>query len=651
MRVAIDIETKCNVGGCKDKQCDHALIPHLAKITCIGVWSPTFKKVFRDLEEFRLWKQSLDPKAVKLVGHNFKFDLKHLQRWGIDLRKFYWDDTQIMAAVSLDKVPKEYLEAYERLRVEENKKLPRGFSHRKVKGLSLKVLAPYFLDISPFWEDPTNHDNDEYVLKDCEYTYRLFEQFENRMKKDGTFYFYYSKMLPWTRMLLNSEIRGIRIDNELLDRMQRKAERRAKRIDDVLSRVWEKAHKVYYDLQLSELKKSYLEKANSAVLKLKSPTKHKIEKTKLRYEELFKNAAEKLEKKINYDSPPQMKWLLRDYFKLDIEVEVRDKETNEREIKDSTGSEVLHRLSLDGRKDINLFLKYRENKKLTTSFFPTYQELQYKGNIHASFNPTGTRTGRLSSSNPNLQQVPGDLHSLFVARPGYKLACFDMAAIEARLIAHYTEDPILYEFIRGGLDLHGYHTCLFFDLDCDPSEVKALHKEKRDVTKNIGFGLFYGAGYRRIQQEALKNGYKWSDRYCKHRYAKFRETYETVFQFKEAIDEMAKKGPLTNLLGRKFFFLDQGDIYMKNFNTLIQSSASDLVLESAHRIEKEFNRREIDGHCLLYVHDELVIEIPEDREEECVKIITESMTSYELNTKFGPIPLLVEGQVDRFWKK
>ena len=90
---------------------------------------------------------------------------------------------------------------------------------------------------------------------------------------------------------------------------------------------------------------------------------------------------------------------------------------------------------------------------------------------------------------------------------------------------------------------------------------------------------------------------------------------------------------------------------MKGFNTLIQSSASDLVLESATRIQNEFEAKGIDGHVILLVHDEIVCEIPEDRQEECKEIIIRNMTDYKLETIHGILELAVEGNIDNFWSK
>jgi DNA polymerase-1 len=150
----------------------------------------------------------------------------------------------------------------------------------------------------------------------------------------------------------------------------------------------------------------------------------------------------------------------------------------------------------------------------------------------------------------------------------------------------------------------------------------------------------------------MRNGFKWSDSECREKARRFKDTYESAAAFKKYIDAQAESGAIIrNVMGRPFHFPNQEEIFMKCFNTLIQSSASDLVLNSAYKIQKEFNERGISGNILLLVHDEIVIEIPEDQTWACEEIITRNMTSYDLQTSLGPIKLEVEGAIESFWKK
>jgi len=287
-------------------------------------------------------------------------------------------------------------------------------------------------------------------------------------------------------------------------------------------------------------------------------------------------------------------------------------------------------------------------KKLTTSFFAPYKELHEEGVLHCNFNPTGTRTGRLSSSGPNLQQVPGALHKLFIARPGYKLATFDMAQIEARLIAFYSEDPILVDIVQSGKDFHGFQAKIYFpEIDCDVNEVKEKYPKERDFSKTLGYALFYGAAFKRVQDTAILAGYKWPDSKCKEVVDNFKVTYSQVVDYKDRIDKEARSYPLVNLFGRRFYFPDPEDIYMKNFNTLIQGSASDMVLAAGLEVSTRPGYQ-----VLMFVHDELVVEVKDSiSDADAESWITGCMTNFKLSTPLGTIPLTAEGKIGQRWEK
>ena len=180
MRFAVDIETECKKpdcpGGATCQAEKHAIDPKTARITCIGVYSTEYHCVFRSLSEFKEWLERLKP---DIIGHNFAFDAKHLYFNGVDVRPYWKDDTLLLAHICNEKIPADWLTTYEERRKVLNKQLPTGISHRQASQYSLKTLAPYFLKVDAFWEDPTNHNDDAYVLKDCAYTLRLYNYFRN----------------------------------------------------------------------------------------------------------------------------------------------------------------------------------------------------------------------------------------------------------------------------------------------------------------------------------------------------------------------------------------------------------------------------------------------------------------------------------------
>jgi DNA polymerase I-like protein with 3'-5' exonuclease and polymerase domains len=630
--IAIDIETACAL-GC-EKECSHALDPHRNSISVVGCFDGVDGRTFRDLGALSAYL--LARPEAGLVAHNGKFDFKVLAAHGLDLTDRWTQDTLLMAATYTEKVSSEYLAWYAAERLRRNKL---GAKHREASAHSLKVLAPYFLGVDPFWE-ADNHDNDEYVLKDVTYTYHLAHFLANALSQRGELAFYRDKLFPWTKMLLEMEQRGVALDMKELERSDADARYEAAKAKARLDTLWQDARIEYECRQISALQASYEEKASRAVERLKDKTK--AVGTRLRYQAMFEKAKQKVEP-LNLDSPVQLSWLLRDHLKLDITDFHGD---------EGTGKPILQKLATT-RDDIKLFLEYRKQRKLTSAFFPSYREMQHNGTLHCSFNPTGTRTGRLSSSGPNLQQVPGHLHKLVRARPGYKLATYDMSAIEPRLIAYYTQDLRLIDIVNSGADFHGENARIFFGLDCDTSSVKELYPQERKMAKEVGLSLFYGAGSGRLEETSQKYGFHWTRGRCQEVLARFKEHYEGVYEFRDDViaPVLMSGDAMVNLLGRPFRIDDPTDVHMQGMNTLIQGSASDLVINSAARMTKEFRAQGIDAHVLLLVHDEIVTEIPADKEAECVEIITRSMTDYKLPTALGPIKLLVEGKVADKWEK
>lgn len=637
-RFALDLETECAVESCTDSQCKHALIPHLARITIIGIWAPDESHIFRTPAELAAFLETRP--HYGLLGQNLKFDLKMLHFHGLSIPTDRWiDDSQLMAYVCLDKVPQEYLSWYAVERKKRNDVLSSGHGHRPGSALSLKVLAPYFLGVEPFWENPEDHNDPTYVLRDCEYSYLLCDFFAAKLAEQGTEDFYRTRQLVWARRLLESELEGITIDVSGLALAEQESRVAAASLRADLDNRWHSAFVQYRALQEQDIDRRYaIMRSNAALKQLNSGGG--ADKLRTRYDTLAAAAKAKLEP-INLDSPKQLTWLLRDYFGLDI----RDFDDEE-----STGKAVINRLISEGREDLKVFSDYRMHTKRLSAFFPTYRELLREGRLHTSFNPTGTRTGRISSSLPNLQQTPPGLRSLFIAPPGYELAVFDLSAIEPRLIAYYTECKTLYDLLSTGADFHSFNTKIFFGLNCPTEDVKKLYPQERRMGKEAGLALFYGAGGNRIRECAAKYGFQWTASECKQKYYDFKNEYRAVFEFKRELDEWVKQRPVKNLFGRVHSFADPEHIFMRNFNTLVQGSASDLVMDAMNATASKFEAAGIDGRPLLAVHDELVVRVPESCSE-AVDIVKRSMTSYPLPTAHGSIALVVEGKVSRQWAK
>jgi DNA polymerase-1 len=365
-------------------------------------------------------------------------------------------------------------------------------------------------------------------------------------------------------------------------------------------------------------------------------------KTAARYNKLYLEAVDRLPKQINYASPAQMSWLLKDHLKLDI---------TDPEGEETTGKSVLNKLAQD-RKDIQTLLEWKEAEKVLTMYLPTYRDLQIDGVIHSQFPIASTRTGRLSSNGPNMQQVPPKLYRLFKPRDGYKFLQYDLSGIEAALIALYSGDRRLYEIMEKGESMHDHNVRALFDVKDDLEAIASKYPKQRKTVKNIGFACFYGAGWRRIQTVFAQGGFPISDQEAKKKLSMLKEYYPDAFQFHREITEIFESGETVhNLFGRPITIQKHENPYMQGFNTLIQSSASDLNLRAAERAQSKWRSEALDTHLLLLIHDCIVAESPDEMADKSSTILVDAMTDFRLECKHGPIKLRVEGGISHEWQK
>lgn len=636
--LAIDIETRCGVVNCSDTNCDHALSHTTNDITVIAAVSDSQKFVFRGPRKIQQLQELLTSESYELTFHNGKFDLRTLIAHGLQVDLNTWTEDSLLLAFALqEKISDSWLVEYEAKRTELNKSR-KGLQHRTASHHSLKTLAPYFLDVSPFWEPEAGHDDDEYVLKDAQYTLELTKLLELKLKQQGhkSYTFYKTKLMSWVKTLLYMELAGITIDILALKNMWLTDEQILTMLNEKISTQWEKYFKAYREKQRAEIHERYL------VMRTKREQEGTwTTKTAEMYKRNEANAISKIED-LNLDSPVQLKWLLTECLGLPA-IDINGDE--------STNRETLQRLALQN-KDIDSLVQYRKKKKLLSSFYPDYMSRAHIDSsglhrIHTNFNITGARTGRLSSSSPNLQQVPGELHQLFVAAPGNVFITRDLSAIEPTILAYYSEDPQLAALMISGGDFHGTNAATMFDLDCDPKEVKTKYPLERRIAKTVGLAVLYGAGAQRVLQtlkQADVHAFSLAD--CKDLVNRLRKFYSGVWEFKRQLDAELESGAiLYNLMDRPFKIQNPEDVYMKGLNTLIQGSASDLMQQAASDV------RALGYEPRLIVHDELVVEVSKDSAAKAEQDIVQEMTKFKLMTKYGLIPIKTEGKVAETWSK
>jgi DNA polymerase-1 len=326
----------------------------------------------------------------------------------------------------------------------------------------------------------------------------------------------------------------------------------------------------------------------------------------------------------NINSPKQLSFLL--FEKLGLPTVKRTKTGY------STDVEVLEQLK--GSHEIpGLVLDYRTLAKIKSTYVDVLPGMvdPRDGRIHTTFHQTQAATGRLSSSDPNLQNIPirtelgMRIRSGFVAEPGWRFVGADYSQVELRLLAHLSGDPVLTEGFLKGEDIHTATACGVFGVS--PPEVTP---ELRRRAKVINFGILYGMSPFGLSRELGIGGGE-AKRYIDQYFSR----YPAVRDYLEGVKEQARKdGYVRTILGRRRYLRD---INSRNkvmreaaermaVNAPIQGSAADIIKLAMIRIDREFRRRGRGARLVLQVHDELIAEAPEREADEAGNIVRESMT-------------------------
>ena len=318
----------------------------------------------------------------------------------------------------------------------------------------------------------------------------------------------------------------------------------------------------------------------------------------------------------------------------------------------STAVDVLEALA-ENHKAPKLVLEYRQLSKLKSTYVDALPALLNRttNRLHTTFDQTGTATGRLSSANPNLQNIPirtelgREIRAAFTAERGCVLLAADYSQIELRLLAHYSRDPLLVEAFRRGDDIHTLTASQVFGVP--PLMVTPEHRRQAKV---VNFGIVYGLSPFGLSQNLgieTSEAKKYIDAYF--------ERYSGVRAFIDrTLDETRRDGKVKTLFGR---VRPIPDINSKNFNlrgfaertavnTPLQGTAADLIKLAMIRIDAAIQERNLQTKMTLQVHDELVFEVPEAELDVVRSLVREQME----NVHPLAVPLLVEIGVGRNWR-
>ncbi len=383
---------------------------------------------------------------------------------------------------------------------------------------------------------------------------------------------------------------------------------------------------------------------------------------------LLKNLAKEIEKNIssleerlykiagttfNLNSPKQLSQVLFERLKLPV---MKKTKTGF-----STDEEVLTKLA--ARHELPaLLLEFRQLAKLKSTYIDALPKLvdAKTGRLHAYFNQVGTETGRLSSNNPNLQNIPirtelgREIRKTFIASSkNHVIIAADYSQIELRILAHLSQDKNLAEAFRKGEDIHQFTAALIFDVP-----EKAVTDKMRDAAKRVNFGISYGMsayGLAKDLNVPVAEAQDFIDKYFLR--------YPNVKKFMDQeIEKCRDKGYVVTLLNRRRYIpeIHNSNIVMRQFaerqaiNTPVQGSAADLLKLAMINIQRELEKRKFHSQMIMTIHDELVFDVPITEKAEMIQLIEREMehavklsVPIKVSVKMGNNWLQTKGMAER----
>lgn len=403
--------------------------------------------------------------------------------------------------------------------------------------------------------------------------------------------------------------------------------------------------KLYYEMELP-VARILAEMEQTGIMINVENIKSVAEKLKTFVDIEYNNIKDMAGQELNPNSPKQLSAYL--YDKLGLKGAKKNKSGY------STDEDTLKDLRItypEYDSLISSILTYREINKLYSTYTLNLLEYVKDGRIHTEFKQTGTATGRLSSSNPNMQNIPqkGEyaeiLRSSFTAKQGYKLVSLDYSQIELRILAHLSQDDNLIKAFNENKDIHTMTAHKIFHLSSD----EEVTHDIRRIAKAVNFGILYGLssfGLSRDTKVTRKEAQRFIDGYF--------TLYPKVKIFiDEIIKQTREKGYCSTILGRK---RNIHDINSRNanirtraermaVNAPIQGSAADIIKLAMIECDKYIKENSLDSKCILQIHDELIFEVNEN----IVSAFTDTMKNIMERVVSLSVPLLVNAETGDNW--
>ncbi len=587
-------------------------------------------------------KPAFERENVRIIGHTIKFDMHVLERIGISIKTDDLFDIRTASWLCNENTPNGLKEnSSEILGISQThfNDVTREIPAEIKKQFGLKANNRATIDLALI------DDVAYYAACDAFYTWELYLVFLDRLEEENMDKIFYKVYVPFTRTIFEMEKRGVTVD---IERLQKMREEMKQDMEELVYQM--------YELSGVEFNPS---------------SSQQLAELLFGYRKLDKNGNEG---KIN-------EHLIKKSFKFPV-ISVTGKGAPQ------TSSDVIWKLSKMQYKDrrkkegvelCKFLIQYKKLEKLYSAFIDGLEKQLYDDDkVHPNFNITGTDSGRLSCSEPNLQQLPKAdeedkymIRSLFIGSEENgkrkKILAFDYSNLEMRILAHFSEDAKLLEMFANGEDTHGATAVNMFELDCKPDEVKKKYPHLRQAAKTLNFMLMYGGGayslYNSLKDDVfnpidlgeesyleqyhVKSGEEVAQEYIN----KYFKTYSGVAKFISNQRKYAHRhGYVYTLLKRKRRLpaINSEDFRTKAYcerlavNSAVQGSAADIMMSAQNRINADSWFRENGVNMLIQIHDELVFECPEEAVEEAIARIKRYMEhpfgdKVELN-----LPLVVE---------
>lgn len=432
----------------------------------------------------------------------------------------------------------------------------------------------------------------------------------------------------------------------------------------------EKTRKIFYELELQQVK--VLSEMEIAGMPTSKKTLEKIGKNINKELKILKRDIHKIceTEEINLNSMQQLNEI---FFK---KLKLKPKTSKGKNGFYSLGKNILILFAKEKIKLAELLLKYRMLEKLNSTYVEGLIKKIYDNKLYGNFYQTSVRTGRLSSADPNFQNLSGSIdhpiRSIFKSPKGYKWICLDYNQLELRLASHYGEDKNMIEAFNSGVDIHGQISKLCFNLDCEANEVKEKYPQIRKKGKQISFGTLYGMSYLtmafRVNLEMdFEN--EMSDNEAKRAINNFYKNFSGIANYiRKQKNIVSKEGKVKTAIGRVMYIPDG---LLKIDNSLSKNEKHELIKRKA-RAERQAVNYPIQGlasdiitlamrdvrnyfiktgdwfkniFLVNQVHDEKSYIVKKELAEEFFKIIKEKMEN-ALKLK---LPLIVEGKIANNW--